>query len=59
MCAQNASGHGICCQAICTLYIYSDTHTSMHKAIQISPPNLSEGGSLRLPYIFNFNYFST
>ena len=26
------------------IYIYSDKHTSARKAIQISPPNLSEGG---------------
>ena len=31
------------------VYIYSDKHTSTCEAIQISPPNLSEGGALRLP----------
>ena len=52
MCAHNASGHGIGCQAIRTpyiLYIYSDTHTSACEAIKISPPNLSEGGLLHSP----------
>ena len=32
-----------------TIYIFSDKHTSTHEAIQISPPNLSEGGSLHSP----------
>ena len=50
MCTHNASGHGIGLSGrTYTIYIYSDKHTSMRKAIQISPPNLSEGGSLRLP----------
>ena len=34
-----------------TIYIFSDKHTSAREAIQISPPNLSEGGSLRSPII--------
>ena len=32
-------------------YIYSDKHTSTREEIKISPPNLSEGGSLRSPII--------
>ena len=54
MCAHNLSGHDIIGgQAIRTPYtcIYGDKHTSARKEIQISPPNLSEGGSLRLPII--------
>ena len=48
MFAHNASGHGFGCQAVRTPFIYySDKHTNA--AIQISPPNLSEGGSLHLP----------
>ena len=43
MCAHNASGHGISCQAVRTLYIY-EKHTSAREAIKISPPNLSEEG---------------
>ena len=36
----------------CTYTIYySDKHTSGIEEIKISPPNLSEGGSLRLPII--------
>ena len=35
--------------------IYGDKHTSAHEAIQFSPPNLSEGGSLHLP-ITNTNF---
>ena len=31
------------------IYIYSGKHTSMREEIKISPPNLSEGGSLRSP----------
>ena len=50
VCAHNASGHGIGCQAVRTpLYIYSDKHTSMREAIKFLPPNLSEGGSLHSP----------
>ena len=48
MCAHNASGHGIGCQVKRTLYMYI-YGTSACKAIESSPPNLSEGGSLRLP----------
>ena len=51
MCTHNVSRHGIGCQAVHTPYIYGDTHTSMCEAITISPPNLSEEGSLRLPII--------
>ena len=49
MCTHNVLGHGIGCQAVRTPYIYSDKHTSAREAIQISPPNLSEGGTLRSP----------
>ena len=50
MCTHNASGHGIGCQAVrIYIYIYSDKHTSTREEIKISPPNLSEGGSLRSP----------
>ena len=49
MCAHNASGHGIGCQAVRTPYIFNDKHTSAREAIQISPLNLSEGVSLRSP----------
>ena len=51
MCAHNAHGHCIGCQAIRTpyIYIFGDKHTSMGEGIQISPPNLSEGGSLHSP----------
>ena len=50
MFAHNASRHGFGCQAVRTPFIYySDKHTNAREAIQISPPNLSEGGSLRLP----------
>ena len=35
--------------------IYGDKHTSAHEAIQFSPPNLSEGGSLHSP-ITNTNF---
>ena len=31
------------------IYTYGDKHTSTRKEIEISPPNVSEGGSLRLP----------
>ena len=48
MCTHTASGHGIGCRTY-TIHIYSDKHTSACEAIQISPLNLSEGGSLRLP----------
>ena len=34
-----------------TTYIYGDKHTSAREVIQTSPPNLTEGGSLRLPII--------
>ena len=54
VCTNNAGGHGIGCQAVRTPYIYSDKHTSMHEEIEISQPNLSEGGSLRSP-ITDFN----
>ena len=37
--------------------VYSDKHTSMREAIQISPSNLSEGGSIRSP-IRPFQHFS-
>ena len=47
VCTHNASGHGIGCQAV----RYSDKHTNAHDAIQISPPNLSEEGSLRSPIL--------
>ena len=49
MCAHNASGHGIGCQAAHTPYIYSDKHTSACEAMQC---NLSEGGSLCSPIMF-------
>ena len=50
MCTHNASGHGIGCQAVHThIYIYGDKHTSVYERIEISLPNLSEGGSLRSP----------
>ena len=49
---QCKSGHGIGCQAVRTPYIYSDKHTSAHEEIKISPPNLSEGGSLHSPIIY-------
>ena len=49
VCAYNVSGHGIGCQAVGTPYIYSNKHTSARKEIKLSPPNLSEGGSLRSP----------
>ena len=46
----NVSRHVIGCQAIRTsYYIYSDKHTSALEEIEISPPNLSEGGSLLSP----------
>ena len=32
-------------------FIYSDKHTGTCEEIQFSPPNLSEGGSLRSPII--------
>ena len=55
MCARNTGGHVIDCQAIRTPHIYySDKHTSVREAIQISLPNLSEGCSLRSPYFFLF-----
>ena len=38
------SGHGIGCQAVRTPYIY--IVTSVCEEIKISPPNLTEGGSL-------------
>ena len=63
MCAHGVSGHGIGCQAIRTphIFIYSDKHTSTCEAIQISPPNLSEGGSLRSPirisYTIEFHFW--
>ena len=40
-------GHGIGCQVGHTFYIYTGTC----EEIQFSPPNLSEGGSLRSPII--------
>ena len=49
MCAYNARGHGICCQAVRTLHKYSDKHTSVQEEIKISLPNLSEGVWLRSP----------
>ena len=51
MCIYNARGHGIGCQAVRTPYIYiwRQTYTSACEEIEISPPNLSEGGSLRSP----------
>ena len=51
MCTHNAREHGIGCQAVHTPYIYNiygDKHTSVHDEIEISPPNLSEGGLLCL-----------
>ena len=45
----NENGDGIGCLAVRTPYIYSDKHTSVHEAIQISPHNLTEGGSLHSP----------
>ena len=45
----NASGHGIGCQDCTYIILYSDKHTSVHEEIEISPPNLSKGGSLRSP----------
>ena len=53
VCAHNASGHGIGCQAVRHhIYIYSNKHTSACEEIKISPSSLSEGGSLRSPIIF-------
>ena len=49
MCAHNAIGHGIGCQAVRTPYINSNKHTNANEAIKISPPNLSEGSSLCSP----------
>ena len=51
MCTHNASGHGIGCQAVCTPYIHTHivTNIQAREEIKISPPNLSEGGLLRLP----------
>ena len=46
-CAHNANGHGIGCQDVHTHIYNSDKHTSAREEIKISPPNLSEGGSLR------------
>ena len=56
MCAHNASGHGIGCQAIHTLiYIYIVTkHTSAREAIQIS-----EGCLLRMPMMYYCLYVTT
>ena len=58
MCAHNASGHGIGCQAVRTSYIYGDKHSSTLEAIQISPPNFSEGGLLRSRINISFTYLS-
>ena len=49
MCAHSANGHGIGCQAVRTLNIFSDKHTSVREAMQISSPNLSEGCLLQSP----------
>ena len=46
MCTQNVSGHGIGCQVVRTHMV---TNIQACEAIQISPPNLSERGSLHSP----------
>ena len=46
MCTHNTRGHGIGCQAVRTPYIYMETNIQARVEIEISPPNLSEGGSL-------------
>ena len=50
MCAHNLSGMILLVVRSYVHHIH-DKHTSARKEIQISPPNLSEGGSLRLPII--------
>ena len=39
--------------------IYSDKHTSTREALQISPPNLLEGGSLHSPIRTTLEFISS